>query len=326
MKQIWIWILLLCSIGAAKGQGSSTAVKQENVKPGSDPAAARIVTSDIELFWQAYDLAKPDNDLFVYRDQYLRNGSAGLKDFTRRRISSSCGLVDAIEKHPRYYAALRQDSLKVASYKNPIRATFVKLKELYPEAVFPDVYFLIGRLNSGGKATDAGLLIGVDMFGRNENAPLEEMDEWHKAVLKPIEEIPYVVAHELIHYQQKYPRRPDGQETLLQQAINEGSADFIAELIAGHHINEQLHVYGNAHEKDLWLEFQKDMSGTDASNWLYQGDKAKGHPADLGYYIGYKICEAYYRSVKDKKQAVKDILEIKDFNQFLRDSGYHGKA
>ena len=50
MKQIWIWILLLCSIGAAKGQGSSTAVKQENVKPGSDPAAARIVTSDIELF------------------------------------------------------------------------------------------------------------------------------------------------------------------------------------------------------------------------------------------------------------------------------------
>ena len=41
--------------------------------------------------------------------------------------------------------------------------------------------------------------------------------------------------------------------------------------------------------------------------------------------MGYKICEAYYRAAKDKKQAMKDILEIKDFIQFLRDSGYEQK-
>ena len=64
------------------------------------------------------------------------------------------------------------------------------------------------------------------------------------------------------------------------------------------------------------------MNGTNTSNWLYQGQEAKGRPADLGYYIGYKICESYYRAAKDKKQAVKDILEIKDFNQFLKDSQY----
>ena len=46
---------------------------------------------------------------------------------------------------------------------------------------------------------------------------------------------------------------------------------------------------------------------------------------DLGYYIGYKICESYYQSAKDKKQAIKDILEIKDFNQFLIDSKYEAK-
>ena len=55
------------------------------------------------------------------------------------------------------------------------------------------------------------------------------------------------------------------------------------------------------------------------------GEAAKERPADLGYYIGYKICEAYYQNAKDKKQAIKDILGIKDFNQFLKDSGYQGK-
>ena len=325
MKGILLLLVLVQLTSTALAQGSNQAAANSGRKLNSDPAAARIVTSDIDLFWRAYDLAKPDNDLIVYRDQYLKAGSSGLKDFSNRRISSSCSLVDAIEKHPKYYAALRQNSLKVASYKGSIQASFVKLKELYPEAVFPDVYFLIGRMNSAGTVTDAGLLIGVDMFGRSKDVTLEEMGDWHKAVLKSIEEIPFVVAHELIHYQQKYPKRPDGQTMLLQQAINEGSADFIAELIAGHHGNEKLHDYGNPREKELWLEFRKEMRGTDASKWLYQGDKAKDRPADLGYYIGYKICESYFRNAPDKKQAINGILQITDFDEFLKASKYEQK-
>lgn len=67
------------------------------------------------------------------------------------------------------------------------------------------------------------------------------------------------------------------------------------------------------------------MNRKDASNWLYQGDKAKDKPADLGYYVGYKIVESYYTRAKDKKQAIKDILDIKDFNAFLKASGYDEK-
>src|SRR6202011_5457692 len=57
----------------------------------------------------------------------------------------------------------------------------------------------------------------------------------------------------------------------------------------------------------------------------FQGDRAKGRPADLGYYIGYKICEAYYRQAADKKAAIKAILEIKDFKEFLKASRYERK-
>ena len=113
--------------------------------------------------------------------------------------------------------------------------------------------------------------------------------------------------------------------SLLGRSLHEGGADFIGELITGGNINQHLHKYGNARKKQLWLEFKKEMNNKDTSNWLYQGDKAKDKPADLGYYIGYKITEAYYNRAKDKKQAIKDILDIKDFNAFLKASGYDEK-
>src|SRR5688500_5161614 len=127
----------------------------------------------------------------------------------------------------------------------------------------------LSLMNSAGTLSDEALLIGVDMFGRTKDTPLEELGDWHKAVIKSIESLTFVVAHELIHYQQKYPA---GEQTLLRQAINEGSADFIAELISGGHVNERLHSYANPREKGLWSEFKKEAQGKDIGNWLYQGD------------------------------------------------------
>jgi hypothetical protein len=292
-------------------------------QPNHDPNAARLVTSDIDLFWKAYDKATPENDLIVYRDEYLKKGSPGLQAFTKLRIANSCNLVSAINGAPQYFRRLREPSLKIASYEPRIRTSFKKMQDLYPDSVFPDVYFVIGRMTSGGTLTDNALYIGADMYGRNGDAPTDELSNWLKAVVAPMDRIPYIVAHELIHYQQKYSR--SGDTTLLTRAIGEGSADFVAELISGSHINTHLHEYGNPIEKELWLEFQREMNGKDVSNWMYQGDAAKTRPADLGYYMGYKIAESYYKNAPEKKQAVRDILEIKDVDQFFKLSRYAEK-
>ncbi|HNQ14680.1 MAG TPA: DUF2268 domain-containing putative Zn-dependent protease [Pyrinomonadaceae bacterium] len=297
---------------------SAAAVAAQEMN--ADPAKAQIVTSDIELFWKAYDKATPANDLIVYRDEYLKKGSPGLQAFTALRIGSVCRLVDTISARPKYYAALRASSLKVAGYEPRMRESFRKLKEIYPDAEFPNVYFVVGAMNSGGTLTGKGLLIGVEMYGKTDATDVSELSNWHKAVLNPIEKIPLIVAHELIHYQQRYEMGND--TTLLGKAIQEGSADFIGELISGGTINEHLFKFGDPIEKQLWLEFKKEMNGTDVSNWLYQGDKAVGRPADLGYYIGYKITRSYYENATDKKQAIRDILNIKDFGKFLEASKY----
>lgn len=177
-------------------------------------------------------------------------------------------------------------------------------------------------MTSAGTPTEQALLIGVDMHGRAKNLPVEELSGWEKVVVMPIEALPFIVTHELIHYQQKYLR---DNSSILRMAIMDGSADFIGELISGGHINRHLHQYGNPRERELWVEFKREMDGNDLSNWLFQGDRAKNRLADLGYYIGYKICESDYQQAADKKQAIKAILEIKDFKLFLKESKYESK-
>jgi hypothetical protein len=301
---------------------------QEGLTSNRDPEKAAIVTSDIDLFWRAYDLAKPENNLVVYRDEYLKKGSVGLNEFVARKIGNSCNLVSAIDAAPKYYASLRAQSRRIEKYKPQMLASFRKLKQLYPEAAFPNVYFVVGRMNAGGTATLKGLLVGIEMYGKTDDASVAELTGWKKSSISGIDRIPHIVAHELVHYQQKNAHLITlygGEVSLLGKALGEGSADFIGKLISGDSENPHLHVYGDPREKQLWAEFRKEMNGTDASNWLYQGDKAKDRPADLGYYIGFKIVEAYYNRAKDKKQAVKDILEIKDFDAFLKASGYDDK-
>ncbi|MBL7851112.1 MAG: hypothetical protein JNN04_09435 [Cyclobacteriaceae bacterium] len=63
------------------------------------------------------------------------------------------------------------------------------------------------------------------------------------------------------------------------------------------------------------------MNKKDYSGWLYGGNQ-KGRPQDLGYWMGYQITKAYFDRMPDKKQAVSDILNIRNASQFLEASGY----
>lgn len=319
MKQLIITALyfIICAT-AAFAQASEPRVNR-------DPNKVKFVTSDIDNFWRAYDLAAKETDrakkIAVYKSEYLDKGSAGLKDFVFLRIKSAEDLLKAIERLPRYYASIRPSTLRVADMEKRMRKSFHNFKKLYADAVFPDVYFLIGVSNTGGTASKNGLLIGMEMYGLTPKAPREELPDWMRAVLAPVEKLPAIVAHESCHFNQKYR----GLGTLLSKAIQEGSCDFIGEKIAGDTINQAQKIYGDKHEAELWREFQTEMNGTSVKNWMYNGLTAKDRPTDLGYYIGYKISESHYKNSKDKHQAIRDILEIKDFPAFLEQSRYREK-
>jgi len=80
----------------------------------------------------------------------------------------------------------------------------------------------------------------------SSNIDITELSAWEKANISSFKNLPYTVAHELIHFQQ------DGMAsdtTLLKAAIEEGMADFIGELISGKSANESLLIYGKGKEK-----------------------------------------------------------------------------
>jgi hypothetical protein len=308
-------VLGVCSV--ARAQSADARAKLTH-----NPDAPKFVTSDLNNFLSAYaDALRASTDAektAIYQREYLDKGSPGLKDFVDARIKSAANLVRAIDTHPKYYASLQGVIPQIAPMEPAMRRSFRRLKELYSDAVFPDVYFLVGVMNSGGTTGPSGLLIGLEMHAKTATTDMSEMDAWHKAVLGPPDQLPGIVAHELIHYQQT----TTDPKTLLAASIIEGSADFVGQLISGQNINGPMYIYGHAHEAALWREFSAEMNGTDLSHWLYQGDRSKDRPADLGYFMGYEICKAYYDRAMDKRQALRDILTATDFPALLRDSHY----
>ncbi|HYP50533.1 MAG TPA: hypothetical protein VEQ34_06290, partial [Pyrinomonadaceae bacterium] len=197
----------------------------------SDPEKAKFVTSDIDNFWRAFDLAAKETDrekkVEIFQREYLDKGSIGLKDFLRLRIKSAKTLTETVEKLPRFFASIRPSTLRVKEMEKQMRQSFRKFKKIYPEAVFPDVFFVIGVTNTGGTASENGLLIGAELYGLTANTPRDEFPDLYKAFLpeekdpnqlrlkvnkllevslKPVGNIAPVVAHESCHFNQKYPR------------------------------------------------------------------------------------------------------------------------
>jgi hypothetical protein len=288
----------------------------------TNPENALLVYEDIPRFWMAFDKMRSAGDTMPMRVDYLDRGTIGLRDFTAARWRTAANLTAMVWPRRAYYASIRQNTLNLSGNGLVIRAAFRELARIYPASIFPNVYFTIGGLSTGGTTSVNGLLIGVELYTRAENSPTDELSVWQRSVIRTADVLPAIVAHELIHYQQRYP----AQRTLLEQSIAEGSADFLGELLTGRTINEHIEAYAAPREQQIWQEFRAVMNGTDVSMWLYNGGTATGdRPADLGYWIGARISKAYYDRAADKSQAVRDILNIQDFAAFLNQSGYADK-
>lgn len=295
-------------------------LKEERQKKLADPLQAKLVTTDIHNFWAAYDKVQKDTAqaAAIYKTDYFDKATQGLKDYYGLRIYSVQQFVRNQQKKPKFYASIKANTLRTDEFKPQMQASFVKLKAIYPEAVFPDVYFVIGRWNSAGTLSANGLLIGTDMMSKSSAVDAGELSLWEANNFKPIDNLPYIVAHELIHAQQNNMKN---DTTTLSYCIREGMADFLAELIAGKSSNDRLLAFGKGREKQIWHDFEKDMYFDRYDNWIANSSQeTPDHPADLGYWIGYQVCKSYYDESADKKQAVYDMLHITDYKQFLQKS------
>ena len=287
-------------------------------------AEPRFLTTDIDRFWRAYDRAAaaktPEERERIYREHYFEGGTDGLRDYFEKKIGTVAQFTEFVETQRRYYDGVRAETLRVDERIPAIRAALEKLKALYPATQIPDVYFVIGRLSSGGTMSERGLLIGTEMFSVTDDTPLDELPLGPRRIVGKADALPHTVVHELVHFQQQ---KAGGKETLLFYALIEGGAEFIADLILPAPRKPYFREWGERHESAVWERFADERSAEDPSAWIGNNAKATEEwPADLGYFVGYEIARAYYTRAADKHQAIRELLEFQDAEKILRESGY----
>jgi Predicted Zn-dependent protease (DUF2268) len=287
----------------------------------------QFITDDLVRFWQAFDQAQIVSDpASIYQREYLEPGSVGLHDFSQINEFDATSLTKVVASHPKFFAAIRHNTLSLtrhARIQSQIKTHFRNLKRLYPSAQFQDVYFVIGALNSGGTVSLNGLLMGTEINARDASTPIAELSPWLQANTGSLEDLARLVVHEAVHTLQYLTGSLEVEgRSLLWKAIQEGGADFVTMLTTGQEPPSPFFKYGLKHEHDLWQEFSSVMNGTDISQWIYNGDRSTTRPADLGYFIGYRILEAYYNRMPDKQKAIAEMLSIRDPEAILKDSGY----
>lgn len=271
----------------------------------------KIFTSDIDNFWVAYDSIQNTNDhsrkLDLIKKLYTDKATKGLKAFMNARDYNDSLYVKLIDKYPKFWNTIRPNTLTIKAKTNEFEASVDRLKQIYPELKDAEMYFTIGGLNSGGTVSGNMVLVGAELATGLPSTDVSEFkDEWLKGVfaMQSLDNIVSLNVHEYIHTQQIGDRR-----RVLSQSIKEGACDLIAELVMNKPLERKYLSYGAAHTAEIKELFKKEMFTGNFTNWLYNG-RQKGESADLGYYVGYEICKSYYQNAKDKKQAVKDIIEL----------------
>jgi len=282
----------------------------------------KVYTDDIRHFYEAFDSVNLQTDktlqLKTVQTLYVDRASQGLKDFMALGGGNTQRWLNYMLYNKKYLQGIRPNLESISGQIPEIQSRLAQVKEVYPGFKDGSIYFIVGCGLVGGSPSKStqSLILGAEVLVK-KNA------QWA---------IPSAI-HEFIHLQQK-----DGNGQLLTQTLNEGVAEFLSEVffeqeLAGNGYAPHI-VFGKNHEAEVWKQFKADMfvKNRGFMGWLY-GSKAIGgkEVQDLGYFLGYKICKAFYEKTTDKTAAISTLLELdvssdESIRAFVVHSGYGSPA
>lgn len=285
----------------------------------TEPLEGQLVYLDVENFLEAQSRLVADSDtVHVLQTYYFDKGSPGLKEFIQRHGLTSELIMGAMETDPYAYNQLPGLENELAGYQKKYTRELLRYKEVVADAMFPPTYLLIGANRGIGQASRPGQLITMVRNIGSENYFDRKLT---------------TIIHELTHFQQarvigfsEYSKMYQKENNMLDIILREGAAEFITYNLVRQNTDRYERLeYVEKREVELWKRFKEDLTKQDKSYWLWDSIDQDDTPILLGYTIGYKICESYYLNSDDKKQAINDILGIRNLEEFLEKSGYNPK-
>lgn len=322
MKNFTLFSLLLCCF--------STTFAQTPKQQG------QVITSDIDNFWIAYDKITSTSDsaqqLAYFKSLFLEKGSAGLPLIMEARRYSPQEYLNAIHKYPLFWASIRQNTYKAKGFAAEIQIGIEKLRKVYPELKPTNVYFSMGALRTNGTSLNGQILVGSELALTDKNTNSSELTTSFSHLkpyfeTEPIKNVVFLNIHEYIHAQQN----AIGGYDLLSQSLFEGIAEFVPVIALSMESPNACIQFGKENDERVKAAFELEMFSPWIYNWIWNDADNPFKIRDLGYYIGYAIADKYYKEAKDKKQAIKDLIELDFTNQqkiegFVEKTGYFSKS
>ncbi len=280
--------------------------------------AQHVFKTDLDNFWTMRDSIMATSDtarqMDIVKRLYIARASDGLKAFMRNKDNPAAKWLGLIKTRPLFWDSLNMKMPQINAALPKLEMQVGRFQKLYPELKPAQTYFLIGLLQQGGTIRGNLSLLCVDVILKDQTIHGDQLVR--------------MGIHEYVHTQQK---RPDFQKiNVLTSSIREGACDLVAQLVTGIRPKTPYMAFGPKHEKEVWAAFEKEMYTQNNDNWVSTGYNPKLLAPDLGYFVGYQVCKAYYDKAADKKIALKEIIELdyadeKAVKNFLEISGYNGK-
>jgi len=320
LTNTWMGLLALLSWATATAQDAPT---QNTVK---DPQTAVVDTADADRFAALFKRTHGQPTAAQLQSDYLDKGSPGIAVFTPYRIIDAAHLAQVVaERQPIYQHAIDVCLPAVKTTTAELRTIYSAYQRMMPGVVLPQVYAVFGAGNAGGSAGPGAQVIGLEAVC---NGVVYAADLRRR--------LRGLFAHETVHTLQ--PPMPDEQDNdLLAQALREGVANLIGELVTGDPDSHD--AWGLPQEQALWKQFAQDRATilahppidgkpdaewqTAMHRWMWNAGAApEGWPAEAGYWIGMRVAAAYYQRAKDKDEALRVLIALEHPQQILEDSGY----
>jgi hypothetical protein len=273
-------------------------------------AAIEIRAEDVTRFFELYERTAGRPTATDLQEFYIQPGSEGLHHLMKVRSVSAERIARALVDQPALYSNARTCLAALPAIRDRLRHSFENLLERYPGSSRPPITILISR---GRPVAIAGPGTGVQVA--LEALCSENAARYLGADIE--DRFVHLIAHEYIHVQQA-PEQPN--PTVLERALQEGIADFLGELISGGISNVAVHEAARGRELEIEQKFAAERELRDLSAWF--DNTTAADVGQLGYWVGYRIAQAYYSKAPDRQAAIREMIQLTDADEFLAKSGW----
>jgi hypothetical protein len=310
-------------------------------------SSQNLIVTDLQNFGQMFlQLSKAkstDDTLNLIKNLVINNGTETFKKYVQLKEGQNNFHIEneylkKLRNYPKYYKSVLKQSeiFKTKKIARKVNNAFATLLKIYPEAKIKPTFICVGFMDDGGKSFETGQFVGIELFACNEKADTSELDNnlinYLRATGFDLNRIDELIIHELVHLSQ-FKGDNDFVKTFTGSLkyiplLGEGGAAFITDLLFKFKVtigpgtfNTKQFEYCEQNRAKLWQDYKNLKDNSQISDFFY-GNNSLYPVRSIGYYLGYQVCKRYYNNATDKKKAIKEIIEVTDYDKLVNQSGF----